>query len=271
MAAVLPDRMAINGKLALPGLDVVEHGHRLGADHGEPPLAIGVEPRREQMAADIVGKMHVEMREIAQAIEQRRSLAAHLVGLGAGDGEDHRQIVRSQVPQGVVLCMELAEAQPVRVDVADLAEFAVVDERLELLEGGVEAQYVADHENPAVGLGEGHLALGILDRQRDGFLDKHVLAILHRPGRRLCMELRRQRHDDGVDIVASEQVVRRDRQAFLLAGEAFGPGGIGIRNRVKRTQALQGADVVGTPVSASEDCNARFHQRNELEDFVADT
>ena len=52
---------------------------------------------------------------------------------------------------------------------------------------------------------------------------------------------------------------RRDRQAILLAGKAFGAGAVGVRDRVQRAERLQGADVVAAPISATEDCDARLH------------
>ena len=79
------------------------------------------------------------------------------------------------------------------------------------------------------------------------------------------MELRRQRHDDGVDIVAHEQLVGLDRQAVLLAGKTFGARPVGVGNRMQRAERLEGADVVAAPVSATEDCNARLHQFQTLE------
>lgn len=221
LAAVLPHRVAVDGQLAFPWLDVVEHRHCLGADHGQPPLAIGIETRGEKMAAQAVGEAHVQMREVAEIVEQGGPLAAHLDRLCAGDRQDHRQIVRRQVPQRVVLCVELAEAEPVRVDVADFAKLALVDQPLQRLEGGVEPQDMANHEDAAIVLGRLHRTLGIRHRQRDRLFHQHVLAVLDGTYRKVGMELRRQRHDDGVDIVTDEQLVRLDRQAVLLAGKAF--------------------------------------------------
>ena len=74
------------------------------------------------------------------------------------------------------------------------------------------------------------------------------------------MELRWQRHDDGVDIIPRKQVVGRDRQAILFAGKAFGTGKIEVRDRVKCAQPFQRPDMVAAPVPAPEDCNTRFHQ-----------
>ena len=251
--------MAVDGKLALPRLDIVEHRHRLFAHDRQPPLAIGVEPRSEEMAAQIAGKAHVEMREIRQMIEQRRALPAHLDRVRAGDGEDHRQIVRSEIPKRVVLGVELAEAETVGVDVAHAAEFAGVDQRLQPLEAGMEAQDVTGHEHPPAGLCGFDGTRRVLDGERDRLFDQHVLAVFDRADRGLGMELRRQCHDDRVDVVAGEDVVDADGQTAMLGREAFRACGIGIRHRLKRAERLERSDMVRSPISASEDGDARFH------------
>lgn len=265
LAAVLPDRVPVDGKLALPRLDIVEHGHRLGADDGQPPLAIGIEPRGEEMAAQAVRKAHMQMREVAEIVEERRPLAFDVDRLGAGDGEDHRQVVRRQIPQRVVLGMEFAEAKPVRVDVAHLAELAIVDQRLQHLERRMEAQHMADHEHAAIVLCRLHRALGVGDRQRDRLLHQHVLAACHGAHGGVGVELRGQRHDDGIDVGTVEQSVRLDRQTILLAGETFGASPIDVGNGSERAKRLEGADMVAAPVSATEDGDARLHSLKTLE------
>src|SRR5690606_9008520 len=77
LAAVLPDGMAVDREFAIPGLDIVEDGHCLAADDGEPPLAIGIEPGSEEVASQSVRKAHMQMRKIAEVVEQSRPLAAH--------------------------------------------------------------------------------------------------------------------------------------------------------------------------------------------------
>ena len=180
-------------------------------------------------------------------------------GAVPGDGEDHRQIVRRQIPQRIVLGVELAEAEPVRMDVLHLAEFAGVDQFLQLLEGRMEAQHMADHEEARICLGRRHRPLAVGHGQRDRLLDQHVLAGLDRAHGGIGMELRRQRHDDGVDVVAGKQRVRIDGKAILLAGETFRARPVGVGDGMERAERLERADVVRAPVSASKDCYARFH------------
>src|SRR5690606_27253506 len=119
--------------------------------------------------------------------------------------------------------MELAEAQTVRVDISHSAEFAVINQRLQLLERRVEAQDMADHEDPVIGLGCRNSALSVRHVQGYRLLNQNILAVLDRLDRVLCMKLRRQSHDDSIDIIALEQFLGLQEQAVLLAGKAFGP------------------------------------------------
>ncbi len=118
--------------------------------------------------------------------------------------------------------------------------------------------------------GRRHGPFGIGDGQRDRLFHEHVLAGLDGPDGGLGVELRRQRHDDAVDILARKQFVGRDSEAILFAGEAFGACAVGVGNGMQRAERLQGADMVGAPVPASKDCNTRFHQL-PTQDYAADT
>ena len=178
--------------------------------------------------------------------------------------------MRRQIPQRVVLGVELSEAEPVRVDVLDLAEFAGVDQLLQLFEGRMEAQHMADHEDARIFLRSRHRPLAVVDGQRDRLFDQHVLAGLDSPYGEVGMELRRQRHDDAVDVVAGKQLVRLDGEAILFAGKTFGARPVGVGHGVKRAERLQRADMVRAPVSASKDCNARFHHL-PAQEIVTDT
>ena len=58
------------------------------------------------------------------------------------------------------------------------------------------------------------------------------------------MELRRQRHDDGIDVVAAKQLVGGDRQAVLFAGKTLGARAVGVGDGMQGAKRLQRADMV---------------------------
>ncbi len=71
-----------------------------------------------------------------------RSVGDDLHGLLAGEPQHHRHVVRAEAPERVLVRAELAEVQPVAVDVVDpVAELARVGQLLQLLRrrGGTRA------------------------------------------------------------------------------------------------------------------------------------
>ena len=256
---VLPDRMAINRQLAIPRLDVIEYRHRLGADNGKPPLTIWIETRCKQMAAQSARKTHVHMREIAEVVQKCCPLPANINWRRAGNRKDHRQVVRGQIPQSIAFGVELAQPKTVRVDVFDRSQLTGVDQLLEFLEGGMKAQDMADHENAVPGASRRHRALSVRYIERDRLFNEHVLAAFDGANSSISMVLRRQCHDDRVNILTLKQLIGRNRKALLFAGEALRPSRIGIRDGVQGAKRFQRADVIGTPIAASEDGDTRFH------------
>src|SRR5690606_15489261 len=95
--------------------------------------------------------------------------------------------------------------------------------------------------------------------ERDRLLHQHILAGIDGADGAFGVELRRQRHHDGVDVVALIKVVGLDRQAILLRCEAFGPRGIGIRDGMEDAKRFEGTDMVTAPITTSKDCDTRFH------------
>ena len=98
----------------------------------------------------------------------------------------HRHVVRAQRPERVLVRPQHAQVEPVRVDVADVAQLAAVDELLERLHAGVVLEQVADHQHPLARSRGGHDLLGLLDRLRERLLDEAVLAGLQHPQRQLA-------------------------------------------------------------------------------------
>ena len=74
---------------------------------------------------------------------------ATLDRLLAGEVQDHRDVVRAEAPQRVLVGAQLAEVQAVGVDVVDVAELARVGDLLELAHARVVLEQVADHQHAA--------------------------------------------------------------------------------------------------------------------------
>ena len=71
------------------------------------------------------------------------------------------------------------------------------------------------------------------------------------------MELRRQCHDDGVDVVTFIEFVDGDLEHVVLGGEACGPIVILVGNGMEGAETFERTHVVAAPVAASQYCNLR--------------
>ena len=135
-----------------------------------------------------------------------------------------------------------------RVDVADLAELAGVDDLLQLRDARVVLEQVADHQH-AVGRFGCCLdhALGVGDRLRQRLLDEAVLAGLEAP-RAASVGVRRHggREHDRVELRVGEQVVE-------VAGEARAAGtACAMRSRALLDRVAAPAQL--TAVRAMRSC-----------------
>ena len=97
----------------------------------------------------------------------------------------HRDVVRAEAPQRVLVGAQLAEVEPVAVDVVDVAELAGVGDLLQLARrpGGTRAGGRPSGSGPARSAAATH-ALGVGDRLRERLLDEAVLAGLEHADRR---------------------------------------------------------------------------------------
>src|SRR5664279_85784 len=91
------------------------------------------------------------------------SLGAHDVSVVlylAGEIEHDRDVVGSQAPERVLVRAQLAEVEPVAVDVVDpVTELPGIGQLLELAHAGVVLEQVPDHQHPAGGARRLHRAL----------------------------------------------------------------------------------------------------------------
>ena len=108
-----------------------------------------------------------------------------LAGVAVGQLEQHRDVVRTEAPERVLVGAELAEVEALGVQVVDVAEVALFDQVGELADPGVVTEQVPDHQGQVALGGQGHDALsqGRVLGQR--LLDEAVLARLQRPDRQV--------------------------------------------------------------------------------------
>ena len=115
--------------------------------------------------------------------------------------------MRAERPERVLVGAQLAEVEPVAVDVVDVAELARVGDLLQLDHARVVLEQVADHQDLARALGRGRDLLGVGDGLRQRLLDEAVLAGLERLEREVGVGRHRRGDDHRVERVVGEQIV----------------------------------------------------------------
>ena len=208
-AGVLVEALVVDRDLALER-HVVEGRHPLRADDREAPLLVRVEPGQVQVRATArtgsAGSRTPRPR-LPAARRTRRARRPRSAPRRPG-AEHHRDVVRAEAPERVLVGAQLAEVQPVAVDVVDpLAELARVGQLLELPDARVVLEQVADHQHPPESARGRHRALGVGDRLRQRLLDEAVLAGLEHPHRELRVRRDRRRERDRVELRIGEQLV----------------------------------------------------------------
>jgi hypothetical protein len=115
--------------------------------------------------------------------------------------------VRPERPQRVLVGPQLAQVEPIPVEVEEVAEVAGVGDRLELLEAGVVLEQVADHQHAPGGARGGGDLLGRRERLGERLLHEAVLPCGEYPQCHLGVRGHRRRADHGVQLGVGEQLV----------------------------------------------------------------
>jgi hypothetical protein len=141
-----------------------------------------------------------------------------LDGLLARQPEQHRHIVRSQRPEGILFRAQLAQVEAIAVDVAHGAELTVVDECLQRLDSWVVLEQVPDHQGAAGRSRRRDHRLGVGGCLSERLFNEAVLARLQYA----CCEVGMGRHGCGhgnrVEVCVGEQLLKRARAG---GGEAL--------------------------------------------------
>src|SRR5215210_6777379 len=182
---VLVEPLVVDGQLALE-LHVVERRHPLRAHHREPTLLVRVEPRQMHVRDQPRVEAHQSEHHVLHArLDVALALGVAVERLLVREAQDHRDIVRPQRPERILVRPVLAQVQAVRVDVAELAQLTGAHERLELLDPGVVLEQVPDHQDaPGRPSGLDH-SLRLLLGPRERLLHEAVLAGRNRGQRQL--------------------------------------------------------------------------------------
>ena len=194
----------------------------------------------------------------------------HLDRVGVDQVQDDRDVVHAERPEHVLVRADLAQVHAVAVHVAHVAQLAGVDQLAQLLDAGMEAQQVADHQHEAAARDEVAQLVRLGGRPGHRLLDHDVLAGQDRPPGELEVRRhgRRQHHRAhvgvGQDIVVARgeaglRIGGRVRRAGLLVGVAA-PAQVGLGQRAEVAQ-----QVLAPPAQADHaDGDALAHSLTTL-------
>ena len=202
--------------------------------------------------------------------EERLAARPGLDRLLADEVQDHREVVRAERPERVLVAPDLPEVLAVAVEVEHVPEVAVGDQLLEHRDGRVVEQEIAGHQHEAALLRDRHELLRLGARLRLGLLDEDVLACEQRPLRELVVRDDGRRDHDRVQLRVGEHLVEaRRRPGLRMAGR-------GLREQVGR-QVAEPAEVgelgevageVRAPVAEARVAHA--HRRHSFQTFPFD-
>ncbi len=250
--------VAVEAELGRPRLKVVEHGHRVLADHHQLAFRHRVQPGHEHVAPNAAGELEVGRRDVVDAVEEvRAALGPDDVGLRSHEGEDHRDVVRGEAAQDVLLAADPTEVQAVGIDVPETTEHSVADHGFQLDECRVVAHEVADHEHAAVVVGEGAKLLGVPKAQGEGLLHENVLARLDGLAGDGDVLGRRNRHHHCVHQRVVEGRLQVRGEHVVLHGHRLGRGRRGVHHQAQGAQLVKGPHQVATPAPAAHDRHLR--------------
>src|SRR5690242_36924 len=200
-------RLVVDGDLAVE-LHVVEHGHLVAADDGEPPHLVRVEPREVHVRDLSRGEAKVAEDDVLDPlVEERVAVRRRLDDLLLDQVEDDREVVDAERPERVLVLADLPEVLAVAVDDEHVAELARVDELLQLLHRGVVEEQVARHQHEAARLRQGDQLLHLGDPHRRRLLDEDVQTGRESLSRERIVGRDRRRDHDRIDLAGGDHLV----------------------------------------------------------------
>ena len=159
----------------------------------------------------------------------------------------------TEAPERVLVGAQATEVEALRVDVADLAQLAVLAQLLEGDQRRVVGEQVADHQHPLALGGEGDEALGGSHVAGQWLLDEAVAA----GGERQLGE----RGVRGVDTLVGEHLAEVGGETGLREHRPhpLAPPGVGVAapGQLATGQGVQVARDIGPPVAEPGDPNAK--------------
>ncbi len=254
---------AVEDPDALDDVEVVEGDAAVAADDDELAHLVGIRPAHVDVADEAAGVAERDEADVLPAVAQ--DARAHGADPGRGVVEqvvEDRDVVRRQVPERVDVRAERTEVRAARVHVVQVAERAVVHQRLHAADAAVVEERVAGQEDPVDLLRELDELVGLGDVDGERLLHQHVLAELQRPARDLAMRRGLCADHGRLDRVVVECLLDAGRE--LDVGEATchlvepARALVADDRHARVGELAEHAHVVHAPVTAPDHCDVRL-------------
>jgi hypothetical protein len=171
--------------------------------------------------------------------------------LGAHQAQDHRDVVRCEAPQDVFFLAHLPEIQAVRIDILDAAQFTVLHHGLQLQEGGVVLQQMADHQGATGRPGQRAELDGIRRIKRQRLFDKDMLAGVQGFPGHLRVQGGRGGDHHADDLGVGNDLCPAHRRNAVLRGHRLGQNRVCIATGRERAQSMNIAHKILAPIAAA--------------------
>ena len=185
----------------------------------------------------------------------------------ADETQDHRDVVRREGPEDVLLATNLPEVEPVRVDVLDSSQLAAVEQVFQGQDRGMVPEEVADHQDALFALGQVDQLPALLRGQAERFFDEDVLSGQEGALREIAMGHGRRGNGDRGDVRVVEDGVDgvREGHGRVLGGDLGAAFGVEFDDLMEGAEFVEIADEIGAPgAGADAGDSGKSHARGGL-------
>ena len=212
------------------------------------------------MRSDPVRELQMRRRDVGYArMEVRAADRPHLRRRLASKRQDHREIVRRETPEDILLAADAAEIETTGIEVLNSAELAGPHKLAQFEEGWVELQQVADHHGTVRRGGDRGNSLTIRHGEGKRFLDEDMLAVAESLERHRGVPLRWRRERHGIDIGVFKNRCPLPSRCAVPGPELDRPLGLDVDHRGERAELRKVAHEIAAPMAAA--CDG--HQRQD--------
>lgn len=165
--------------------------------------------------------------------------------------------MRGEAPKYTLFSANFAKIEAIGVDVLKPSNATVGNQSFEPQECRMVLEQMAHHEHTIAHFGALDHSGCILDAERQGFFDEHMLACVECSESHGGMRLGRCRNGDGIDVRTREHLFIGKGWQTQLVGVVLTAAQIGVDDTDKRAQLVVVPDQVASSEAAPDDGDSR--------------